>query len=317
MRAAPLRPVERARWTRRAPSSRLSIAALLALATAPPLLAQEAPRAQGPGYSVPIPAGFHADSTSSDFARSLWARGGVLLAHDSAPARINVTIVPAGSMEQEAGHGHDTPEGCREFASSFARAMGFDLERAAIAETPVGSTCQIAVVDRPNAHAATFTMMSAGPAGFGVTCNYHVRDGDTPPWCREVIDGWRTELLQYEGTAGIARYDPQEAPDGEFFATDAIDEMPQVLSSPPVTYPPVLLEAGVEGSVTLAVVVGTDGRIEPSSIRVVESTHPGFEQAAADALLATVFRPGKINGQPVRVIVQLPIAFSVRQKPQR
>jgi len=316
MRAAPLRPVERARWTRRAPSTRLSIAALLALAAAP-LHSQETPRVRGPGYSVPIPAGFHADSTSTDFARSLWARGGALLSHDSAPGRINVTIVPAGSMEEEAGHGHDTPEGCREFASSFARAMGIDLERAAMAETPVGSTCQIVVIDRPNAHAATFTMLSAGPAGFGVTCNYHTRDRDTPPWCREVIDGWRTELLQWEGTEEIARYDPQEAPDGEYFATDALDEMPQVLSSPPVAYPPALLEAGVEGSVTLAAVVGTDGTIEPRSIRVVESTHPGFEQAAADALLATVFRSGKINGQPVRVLIQLPIAFSVRQKPQR
>jgi TonB family protein len=153
---------------------------------------------------------------------------------------------------------------------------------------------------------------------FVVTCNHEVRDRDTPQWCREVIDGMRTELPPWEGTEGIARYDPQEPPPhAEYFATDAIDEMPQVISSPPFTYPPVLLEAGIEGSVTLGAVVGTDGKIEPWSIRVVESTHPGFEPAAAEMLLATVFRPGKINGQPVRVLIQLPIAFHLQRKPER
>jgi protein TonB len=76
-------------------------------------------------------------------------------------------------------------------------------------------------------------------------------------------------------------------------------------------------QANIQGSVTLEAVVGTDGKIEPRSIRVVESTHPGFEPAAAEMLLATVFRPGRINGQPVRVLIQLPIVFQFKGKPER
>lgn len=290
-----------------------------ALAAPPPLLAQEAPRAQGLGYSVPIPTGFHADSTSNDFARSLWAQGGVLLSHDSAPGRINVTIVPAGP----AAGGPRTLQECREGAAAFARAAvargaQFDLESAGMAETPQGPACQIILIEPADAHKATFLFMTADTLGFGITCNYEVRDGATPPWCRKVIDGWLTEQMPSEGAGRSPRYDSQEYATGNgLFVSAALDEQPQLLSSPPVTYPSSLQQANIEGSVTLAGIVGPDGRVEPPSIRVVESTHPDFEPAAAEMLLGTVFRPGKINGQPVRVLIQIPIKFGLKGKVAR
>jgi len=262
---------------------------------------------------VPIPAGFHADSTSTDFEKSLWARGGVVLVRDgSAPDGTNVRIMLASGAERNGVR--YTAEECERFGTGMAPSLDAGLESSRIAETPLGPACQVAVTAPPRA--TTFTLMVTDALVFVVTCNHEVRDRDMPPWCREVIDGWRSELLRWEGTEGIARYDPEEpAPAGDVFVMDAIDEAPQVVSSPPLQYPPVLLQANIEGSVTLAAVVGTDGKIEPWSIRVVASTHPGFEQAAADMLLATVFRPGKINGQPVRVLVQLPITFQVKRKP--
>jgi TonB family protein len=288
---------------------------LLALAAAAPVLAQDTPRVKGPGYSVPIPAGFHADSTSTDFEKTLWARGGVVLVQDGADRDgANVRIVLASGAEREGTH--YTIEECERFGAGMAPSLDADLESSRITETPLGPACQIAVAAPPRA--TTFTLMVTDAVAYVATCNYEARDGGAPEWCREVIDGWRREQLPWEGTEGIPRYDPREHATGDgLFATDSLDEVPQVVSSPPLVYPPFLQQAGIEGSVTLAGVVGIDGKMEPQSIRVVESTHPGFEQAAAEALLGAVFRPGKINGQPVRVLVQLPIAFHLQRKPER
>ena len=96
------------------------------------------------------------------------------------------------------------------------------------------------------------------------------------------------------------------------FAEAAVDEPPERLAGPPLQYPPGLRAAAVEGYVVVEFVVDTTGVAEPSSIRVLESSHSGFEQAAIDAIRGSRFRPGRMRGFAVRVLVQQRIGFSLR-----
>ena len=47
-------------------------------------------------------------------------------------------------------------------------------------------------------------------------------------------------------------------------------------------------------------------------VSVVSVTHPGFVDPARQALIAILFRPARVNGSPVLMLVRVPFAFSIR-----
>lgn len=95
------------------------------------------------------------------------------------------------------------------------------------------------------------------------------------------------------------------------FSSDIVQEKPEVLSQPPLTYPPLLRQAGIQGVVTLRFIVDTTGRVERSSIQVVHSDNPGFNSPATDLASRMLFRPGRQYGRAVRVLVELPVNFTL------
>ena len=97
----------------------------------------------------------------------------------------------------------------------------------------------------------------------------------------------------------------------QVLSVDVVQEKPELLSHPPVVYPPLLQQAGIEGRVMVQAIVDTTGRIEPNSVRVVESANPGFDQPAKVAVLKSLFRPGRVYGRAVRVLVAIPIDFKI------
>jgi len=99
---------------------------------------------------------------------------------------------------------------------------------------------------------------------------------------------------------------------GQAFSEAAVDEKPEQISKYSPDYPDLLRQAGIEGNVTIEVIIDTTGHAEPASLRVVQSTNKAFELSARDAVLKSLYRPGRVRGQPVRVLVQVPIAFNIR-----
>jgi TonB family protein len=93
--------------------------------------------------------------------------------------------------------------------------------------------------------------------------------------------------------------------------TVAFDEAPQPLWGPPLAYPESLMQARVEGSVTLQALVDTNGRIDRTSVRVLRSTNPGFEAPAVDMLLGTRFRPAYREGSPTVALIEIPVRFNL------
>lgn len=97
----------------------------------------------------------------------------------------------------------------------------------------------------------------------------------------------------------------------QVLSVDVVQEKPERLSGPQPQYPPLLQQAGIEGRVMVQAIVDTSGRIEPNSVRVVESANPGFDVPAKNAVLKSLFRPGRVYGRAVRVLVAIPIDFRI------
>ncbi|HEX9488219.1 MAG TPA: energy transducer TonB [Gemmatimonadales bacterium] len=89
-----------------------------------------------------------------------------------------------------------------------------------------------------------------------------------------------------------------------------MDEPPALLAGPPLAYPDVLRRAGITGTVVVQAAIDTLGRAESGTL-VLQISHAGFEAAARAYLLGALFRPGRAHGRAVRVLVRLPIAFTL------
>jgi len=61
--------------------------------------------------------------------------------------------------------------------------------------------------------------------------------------------------------------------------------------------------------VVVHAIIDTAGRAEPWSVHVIESPHPGFDQAARNFVLEAQFRPGRMRARDVRVSIKFPVNF--------
>lgn len=93
------------------------------------------------------------------------------------------------------------------------------------------------------------------------------------------------------------------------YAVNITEVPPELLQTPTLEYPPLLRQAGVEGLVTLEFVVDTAGHVELGTVRVTATTHLGFTAPAIEVARRALFRPGRVGGRPVRVLVRLPVEF--------
>ncbi len=98
---------------------------------------------------------------------------------------------------------------------------------------------------------------------------------------------------------------------GEPWSADAVDDPPVLLAGPPLAYPEGLRRTSTTGTVLVQLVIDTLGRAEPGTL-VLQSSPPGFETAARAYVLGAQFRPGRSHGRAVRVLVRLPISFTLR-----
>lgn len=90
-----------------------------------------------------------------------------------------------------------------------------------------------------------------------------------------------------------------------------LSEAPTVVRCDKV--PPPANLASRTGSVLLAFIVDSMGRVEPQSVRVLEATYNGLVQAAAATVRSCTLRPGRQAGRAVRSLVQQRVAFEARR----
>jgi len=78
-------------------------------------------------------------------------------------------------------------------------------------------------------------------------------------------------------------------------------------------YPESLRQAGLDGRVLVRFVVDTVGRIDLSSVQIVESTHDLFTRAVRDILGNFRFKPAEARGHRVRAMAEMPFEFQMRK----
>lgn len=86
-----------------------------------------------------------------------------------------------------------------------------------------------------------------------------------------------------------------------------------IVSQPTPAYPPILREAGIEGNVRIQFIVDTLGGVEPASVRIMESSHTAFEEAARRVILGSRFTAAHLGDRPVRQLGQQRIRFVIAQ----
>jgi TonB family protein len=100
-------------------------------------------------------------------------------------------------------------------------------------------------------------------------------------------------------------------PTGDVYLESLVEEKPSVLSATPASYPELLKQAGIQGRVLLQAIIDTGGRAEPNSVKILQSPNPGFDQGSRNYVLHALFRPARVHGRAVRVLIQIPIDYHI------
>jgi TonB family protein len=99
------------------------------------------------------------------------------------------------------------------------------------------------------------------------------------------------------------------SPTSDALTAAEVDEPLMVLKQAWPQYPRTLAEAGISGQVALEFVVDTSGAVELSSLHVLMSSDPRFDEAARRTIRDTRFRPARRAGVPVRQLVRQTVRF--------
>jgi len=84
----------------------------------------------------------------------------------------------------------------------------------------------------------------------------------------------------------------------------------RLIRQPKPVYPPLARQARIQGTVRLTAIIATDGTIQ--SLQVV-SGHPLLVPSALEAVKQWVYQPTLLNGEPVEVITQIDVNFTLSQ----
>lgn len=102
--------------------------------------------------------------------------------------------------------------------------------------------------------------------------------------------------------------------DSSLYQETDLSDPPTMVQFPRPLYPPALRNAGIEGAVTVTYVVNRDGHVEPGSVSVVSSDRPEMAESVRLSLQTALFRPGRVRGQTVRVLVRQTVRFAATRE---
>ena len=117
------------------------------------------------------------------------------------------------------------------------------------------------------------------------------------------------------------RHRPQSAHRGPALGTPEVLKkedgvtLPSIVRETKPTYPPSVMQQGVQGSVKLECVVLPDGTV--GDVRVKERLHPELDEEAMRSLRQWIFKPGTKDGAAVPVQVEVEMTFTLRSSPPK
>ncbi|HEY3278906.1 MAG TPA: energy transducer TonB [Gemmatimonadales bacterium] len=127
------------------------------------------------------------------------------------------------------------------------------------------------------------------------------RGVDLAPFVRRLADSLR---LARRRTARLASALSSPAVIG------TADEGPMIISQPAIRYPPEMQALRIGGTVMVEATLETTGHVVPASVQIVQSPNPAFDAEARRVVIATVYRPARLRGRPVAILIRQPITFA-------
>lgn len=124
---------------------------------------------------------------------------------------------------------------------------------------------------------------------------------------------WHSFVIHFGRPPEIERSTP---PDEGTYEMAAVEVLPRLRNGAEVTrqitalYPPALADSGIGGEVVLRFRVMEDGRVDPATVAVDETTHPALAEPGREIVLRMRFSPAMVNNRPVPVWITLPLRFS-------
>ncbi len=112
---------------------------------------------------------------------------------------------------------------------------------------------------------------------------------------------WESEKLRRQSE------EMEKAVSKQLEKSRAIGTDPEPISVAKADYPELARMAGVAGKVYVSVVVGADGI--PKSAKVIKGIGSGCDEAAREAAMGSMFKPGTIKGLPAEKTITMPYSF--------
>jgi protein TonB len=84
----------------------------------------------------------------------------------------------------------------------------------------------------------------------------------------------------------------------------------KLVNRPTPVYPPLAKQARIQGTVKFNAIIGRDGAI--ANLTLV-SGHPLLVPSATEAVRRWVYQPTLLNGEPVEVVTQIDVNFTLSQ----
>lgn len=131
---------------------------------------------------------------------------------------------------------------------------------------------------------------------------------NSPPFDPNEFDG---RTLHGDLSGGVTT-GPDSVGAGTMVITSAeADEAPLLLQPGPMIVPPGM--KGVFARVKLQFIIGVDGKVEPQSVKVLDSSSAIFEEPARRMIMQSTYRAARRQGESVRVLVQQGVSFSAKE----
>ena len=129
------------------------------------------------------------------------------------------------------------------------------------------------------------------------------RGVDLAPFLRRLADSVR--VSRRRGAAPAAATSGLGTP-----SAAGVDEQPAVATHPAIRYAPEMQALRIGGTVIVEATLDTTGHVIPSSVRIVQTPNPVFNEEARRVVLAATYRPARQGGRAVRTTIRQPITFA-------
>lgn len=147
----------------------------------------------------------------------------------------------------------------------------------------------------------TITLLGVIPFGLALTAGFAAEPTPTPDASKSAP----AEAIKQTPVANRVVFS------GDYIAIETADTKPVPTFQSRPRYPDALRNAGVRGEALIAFIIDKDGRT--TEVQVEKASDSAFGESAQQAVAKWKFKPGKKNGEPIRVAMKVPIVFTLEK----